>query len=134
MVFLGLDGAVGLFHLRVESGDRIDLDQSYVLHAHDDLVAAVDFTEEFMVTGHEDSTVGVWDVKSRPMRSLRVLPGIQIFGSILLENNLNWHLSPQRSQRRCDWGGHQRVSARISQLRRVSQSMEPEELHMPAHF
>ena len=71
---------MGLFHMRVENGDRIALDQSYVLHAHDDLVAAVDFTEKFMVTGHEDSTVGVWDVKSRPMRSLRVLPGNKYLG------------------------------------------------------
>lgn len=67
---------MGLFHLRVESGDRITLEQSHVLHAHDDLVAAVDFTEEIMVTGHEDSTVGVWDVNTRPMKSIRVLPGI----------------------------------------------------------
>ena len=29
------------------------------------MVAAVDFDEKFLVTGHEDSTVGVWDNRVR---------------------------------------------------------------------
>ena len=33
--------------------------------AHGDLVTAVDFDEKFLVTGHEDSTVGVWDNRVR---------------------------------------------------------------------
>ena len=71
----GLDGKVGLFHLKVEKSDDITLDQNYVLTAHDDLVAAVDFNDRLLVTGHEDSTVGIWDINSRPMRSIRMLPG-----------------------------------------------------------
>ena len=50
--------------------------QNYVLSAHDDLVAAVDFTDQYLVTGHEDSTVGVWDITKRPMNSVRVMPGL----------------------------------------------------------
>ena len=29
------------------------------------MVAAVDFDDKFLVTGHEDSTVGVWDNRVR---------------------------------------------------------------------
>ena len=47
-----------------------------MLSAHDDLVAAVDFTDQYLVTGHEDSTVGVWDITTRPMNSVRVMPGL----------------------------------------------------------
>ena len=47
-----------------------------MLNAHDDLVAAVDFTDQYLVTGHEDSTVGVWDITKRPMTSVRVMPGL----------------------------------------------------------
>ena len=35
-----------------------------VLKAHGDLVSAVDFSEEFLVTGYEDSNVAVWSMET----------------------------------------------------------------------
>ena len=66
---------MGWFHLTLDSNDAVRLWQTYVLSAHDDLVAAVEFSDTLLVTGHEDSTVGVWDINARPMRSIRTLPG-----------------------------------------------------------
>ena len=33
-----------------------------VLQAHGDLVSAVDFNDEFLMTGYEDANVGVWSM------------------------------------------------------------------------
>ena len=38
-------------------------------------MAAVDFNNEILVTGHEDSTVGIWDMTRRPVGNIRVLRG-----------------------------------------------------------
>ena len=35
-----------------------------VLKAHGDLVSAVDFSEDYLVTGYEDSNVGVWSMET----------------------------------------------------------------------
>ena len=32
------------------------------LQAHGDLVSAVDFNEDYLVTGYEDANVGVWSM------------------------------------------------------------------------
>ena len=37
---------------------------SKVFQAHGDLVSAVDFSEEYLVTGYEDSNVGVWSMET----------------------------------------------------------------------
>ena len=34
------------------------------LQAHGDLVSAVDFSEDYLVTGYEDSNVGVWSMET----------------------------------------------------------------------
>ena len=39
-------------------------DDCQVLQAHGDLVSAVDFSEEYLVTGYEDSNVGVWSMET----------------------------------------------------------------------
>ena len=44
----------------------------FVLQAHGDLVSAVDFSEDFLVTGYEDSNVGVWSMET----------GLQVSGQL----------------------------------------------------
>ena len=59
-----------------------------VLKAHGDLVSAVDFSEEFLVTGYEDSNVAVWSMETglqvssgsinhpfRPQSQVQEMPG-----------------------------------------------------------
>ena len=43
-----------------------------MLQAHGDLVSAVDFSEDFLVTGYEDSNVGVWSMET----------GLQVSGQL----------------------------------------------------
>lgn len=54
----GLDGAVILFDFKTEFEVKV---RSYI-QAHGDLVSAVDFSDSHLVTGHEDSYVGVWEL------------------------------------------------------------------------
>ena len=46
---------------------------SHSPQAHGDLVSAVDFSEDHLVTGYEDSNVGVWSMETG--RQLHDMPG-----------------------------------------------------------
>lgn len=54
----GLDGAVILYDFKTE----FDLVVRCYIQADGDLVSAVDFSTQYLVTGHEDSYVGVWQL------------------------------------------------------------------------
>ena len=41
-----------------------NLMSSLNVQAHGDLVSAVDFNEDFLMTGYEDANVGVWSMSS----------------------------------------------------------------------
>ena len=41
-----------------------NLMSSLHVQAHGDLVSAVDFNEDFLMTGYEDANVGVWSMAS----------------------------------------------------------------------
>lgn len=56
----GLDGTVILYDFVSEFDLRI---RCYI-QAHGDLVSAVDFNDEFLVTGYEDANVGVWSMEN----------------------------------------------------------------------
>ena len=54
----GLDGTVILYDFISET----DLKIRCYIQAHGDLVSAVDFNEDYLVTGYEDANVGVWSM------------------------------------------------------------------------
>ncbi len=79
----GLDGAIGMFQIseeEVRDGEEEEedarggavsvrrkrgtmvsrLDTRFIMQAHQDLVSAVDFSEDLLVAGYEDSRIGVW--------------------------------------------------------------------------
>ena len=66
-------------------------------------MAAVDFDEKFLVTGHEDSTVGVWDNRVRKKneepilhRLLTCLVFSLLYDKIAMKffNALKFHIRP----------------------------------------
>lgn len=65
----GLDGAVILYDFVSDYELRV---RCYI-QAHGDLVSAVDFSEDRLVTGYEDSNVGVWSMETG--RQLHDMPG-----------------------------------------------------------
>jgi len=52
----GLDGTVIVYDFKNDT----DLEVRSYIQANGDLVSAVDFSEQFLITGHEDSYIGVW--------------------------------------------------------------------------
>lgn len=56
----GLDGTVILYDFISD----YDLRVRCYIQAHGDLVSAVDFGDEYLVTGYEDSNVGVWSMEN----------------------------------------------------------------------
>ena len=50
-----------------------------LLQAHGDLVSAVDFNEDYLVTGYEDSNVGVWNMETGlQVSSVRIITPLEI--------------------------------------------------------
>ena len=59
LVTAGLDGIVGVFHIL-----GTELVTHKLMQANDDMVAAVDFDLEVLITGSEDAVLAVWDMAS----------------------------------------------------------------------
>ena len=51
---------ISIYYLYHKRQDIVEL--SHVAQAHGDLVSAVDFSEDHLVTGYEDTNVGVWSM------------------------------------------------------------------------
>ena len=59
LVTAGLDGIVGVFHII-----GTELITHKLMQANEDMVAAVDFDLEVLITGSEDAVLAVWDMSN----------------------------------------------------------------------
>lgn len=109
LVTAGLDGTVGMFNIN----DDGTVEMIFLMQANEELVSAVDFNDSVMVTGYEDSKIGIWHLAApRPPHHPPPLAhsllghnggvtGLQINGSALASASYDgtvriWSLSVRR--------------------------------------